>query len=195
MSQPASATPGTGRPPRRLVALAVVALVMLGAWFGLVWLTTANERQVARVVGKQLGCPAADVTILSSSPGDTAEVYEFEACGQFGRATCLAPDFECAVQVGPGGPAVDCTAERRRIAGEAAAARTCSVDDDCTLLVVDGLFCRTPVSRAAEPRVREQAARWRAACKPAHADCFAQRRAACVAGACAAVDAPGPAPY
>lgn len=100
MSPQAPPTPPAGRPPRRLVALAVVALLMLGAWFGLVWLTTANERQVARVVGKQLGCPADDVTIVSSSPGDTAEVYEFEACGQHGRATCLAPDFRCTVHVG-----------------------------------------------------------------------------------------------
>lgn len=99
VSAPAPATPAA-RPTKRLLALGLVALVMLGAWFALVWLTTANERQVARVVGKQLGCPPEDVTILRSAPGDTAEVYEFEACGQWGRATCLAPDFECTVQVG-----------------------------------------------------------------------------------------------
>lgn len=95
------ATAATTRARRRRVGLVMGAvLALVAAWFTLVWLTTANERQVARLVGKQLGCPPEDVTILTSAPGDTAEVYEFEACGQWGRATCLAPDFTCAVQVG-----------------------------------------------------------------------------------------------
>jgi hypothetical protein len=107
-------------------------------------------------------------------------------------AATVATLVGCPAASPPPVAITDCGAEAKLVLEKAEQSRGCRVDAECTLLKIDGLSpCGAPVAASAEPALRERALRWRATCKPTHADCIGNYVPRCDSGTCAAVQAQG----
>ncbi len=79
----------------RCLLLTVLGAAIVSAAVGVWYVVREQEKSVILTASRLLKCPAERVELLSSSTGDTADVYRVRACGREVTLMCSSPDFEC----------------------------------------------------------------------------------------------------